>query len=202
MAPTFSPAERDRIDEHLVATARRLFATQGLRRTSLDDLVGPAGIAKSSFYSFHDSKESLYLHVMLASATANRDRLLAAVRRGRGSRSRLRRLLRETVTILDEDPLYRRLLTHPDEMRTVRDRLTAADLAETETQLVAPLAELVEAGQRAGEIVAGEPGVIVGVLRAVLLLPLHADEFGPAYPAVLDLLVDSVTTGLTTGSAR
>ncbi len=40
--------------------------------------------------------------------------------------------------------------------------------------------------------------MLLGVLRAVLLLPLHADQFDPAdYPAVVDLLIDTVAIGLT-----
>ena len=59
MAVAFRPDEKDRIVRVLVETAERLFATQGLKKTSLDELVQPAGIAKGSFYAFFDSKESL-----------------------------------------------------------------------------------------------------------------------------------------------
>ena len=78
MPTPFSAEERARITERLLETGRRLFTTQGLRKTSLDDLVAPAGIAKSSFYAFFDSKEALYLELMLRQAP-ELHRQLAAV---------------------------------------------------------------------------------------------------------------------------
>ncbi|MUM34776.1 helix-turn-helix domain-containing protein, partial [Mycolicibacterium sp. CBMA 361] len=68
MAVAFTPDEKGSIARVLVDTAERLFATQGLKKTSLDELVQPVGIAKGSFYAFFDSKESLYLEVMLRRA--------------------------------------------------------------------------------------------------------------------------------------
>ena len=71
MPPAFSTEERARITRVLMDNGQRLFTTQGLRKTSLDDLVRPAGIAKSSFYSFFDSKEALYLELMMAQVSCS-----------------------------------------------------------------------------------------------------------------------------------
>jgi AcrR family transcriptional regulator len=46
MPPPFSAEDRARITEQLLEAGRSLFTTQGLRKTSLDELVAPAGIAK------------------------------------------------------------------------------------------------------------------------------------------------------------
>jgi AcrR family transcriptional regulator len=63
--PAFTEAERARITQLLLDTATHLFATQGLRKTTLEDLTAPAGIAKTSLYSFFPSKEDLYFEAAL-----------------------------------------------------------------------------------------------------------------------------------------
>ena len=64
MPSAFTERERERIAGKLLESGFRLFTTQGLRKTSLDDLVAPAGIAKSTFYRFFGSKEELYVEQM------------------------------------------------------------------------------------------------------------------------------------------
>lgn len=199
MSPRFSAEERSRIEEQLLATGRELFTSQGLAKTSLDELVRPAGVAKSSFYAFFDSKESLYLALMLRQAPDVRRRVTRPLENeANGARAAIAGFLREVVVLLDADPLYRRLVTHPDELRSVARKLDPRRVAEVQPLVLDPLVAFIERAQRKGELVAADPLVVVGVLRAVLLLPVHRAEFEPAgYDAVLDLLVDAVAAGLT-----
>jgi AcrR family transcriptional regulator len=199
VSPRFSPEERARIAEQLLAAGRELFATQGLAKTSLDELVRPAGIARSSFYAFFDSKEALYLELMLRQAPDVRGRVMGSLEQAGGDvRSAMAGFLRSIVAVLDGDPLYRRLITHPDELRAVARKLDPRQVAGVQPLVIDPLVAFIERSQRAGELVAADPMVVVGALRAVLLLPVHRAEFDPAtYDAILDLLVDAITTGLT-----
>jgi hypothetical protein len=44
---------------------------------------------------------------------------------------------------------------------------------------------------------------VIGLMRVVLLLPLHRDEFAEdVYPVVLDQLIEFVANGLTTAPVR
>lgn len=63
MAQPFSPAQRERILARLMEGARQYAIEPGMRKTSLDMLTAKAGISKSSFYKFFDSKEQLFLMV-------------------------------------------------------------------------------------------------------------------------------------------
>ncbi len=65
MPPAFTAEEKARITALLLETGAKLFTGQGLRKTSLEELMAPTGVAKSSFYVFFDSKEALYLELML-----------------------------------------------------------------------------------------------------------------------------------------
>jgi AcrR family transcriptional regulator len=193
----FTPEERERITGILLAAGYELFTTQGLRRTSLDDLVRPTGIARSSFYAFFESKEALYLELMFRQVPELSRRMAAALGDQEDARATIARYLRETLGVLRDDPLYRRLMTHPEEMEMVTRRLDADRLAAVQDVLVRPLFEFMERAQREKRMVAAPPAVVLGVLQAVLLLPMHERQVGAVYAPALDLLVEVVATGLT-----
>ncbi|GAA1284161.1 TetR/AcrR family transcriptional regulator [Pseudonocardia aurantiaca] len=199
MAVAFTAAERERITELLLETGHRLFTTQGLRKTSLAELVAPAGIAASSFYAFFPAKEALYLELMVRRAPLLAGELATALAQ-RPARAALVAVMRTTVRLLDEDALYRRLLTHPDELAAVGRRMGPDELRRVEPHLMAPLVRFVEEAQARGELVTATPGAVVGVLRSVGLLVLHRAEYGDTYKEVLDLAVESLADGLTAHS--
>ena len=63
MAQPFTSEQRDAIRRQLFESACRHALETGVRKTSLDALTADAGISKSSFYKFFDSKEQLFLAV-------------------------------------------------------------------------------------------------------------------------------------------
>jgi AcrR family transcriptional regulator len=199
MPSAFSASERERITDKLLSTGYDLFTRQGMRKTSLDELVAPAGIAKSTFYQFFDSKESLYLELMLRETAEVKRRVIdGGLLAAPDVREALRRFLHTTLDELAANPLWRRLTTHPEEMAAVARRLDPSRVTSSDNPAVA-LTTYVEEQRRARRLIDAEASVIVGVLQAVLLLPLHADRLGSPddYPKVVDLLIDIVAAGLT-----
>lgn len=198
MPAGFTGTEKERIRGVLLDVGGRLFARQGVRKTSLEELVGPAGVAKSTFYLFFDSKEALYLALMVREAGEVRRRVIdGGLLAGADTRDGLRRFLHATLDEFAANPLWRRLIAHPEEMDAVARKITPGEAAKIPDNPAAALAAFL--ADRAGDLVAADPAVITGVLQAVLLVPLHADRLGdPAhYPQIVDLLVDIVATGLT-----
>ena len=63
MALPFTDEQRESIRERLFESARRRAIDTGVKKTSLEALTADAGISKSSFYKFYDSKEQLFLEV-------------------------------------------------------------------------------------------------------------------------------------------
>lgn len=200
----FTTQERDRINKALLAAGRDLFVRQGLRKTALEELVAPAGIAKSSFYQFFDSKEALYLQLVLDETGQVKAQVIdQALLSTDDTREGLRRFLHATLEVLETNPLWRRLVTHPEEMTAVAARLdpqqiTAMGDADPATALTA----YVTARQRRGDLVGDDPDVAVGVLQSVLLMPFNAAHIAAGnagtYRKTVDLLVDLVASGLTT----
>ncbi|WP_047868715.1 TetR/AcrR family transcriptional regulator [Nocardiopsis sp. RV163] len=200
MPPAFSAQEKERITDLLLESGRALFTTRGLRKTSLEELVAPAGIAKSSFYAFFDSKEALYLELMLRQTAEVRKRVIDdALNSTDDTREGLRRFLRASLDELADNPLYGRLVTHPEEMDAVARKVAPLRAASSPDNPAAALGAFVDARRGTGELVDAHPAAIVGVLQAVLLLPVNADRLAAPehYHQTLDLLIDIVARGLT-----
>lgn len=63
MAQPFTDEQRNAIRCRLLESARRHAIDDGPQKTSLDTLTSEAGISKSSFYKFYETKEQLFLEV-------------------------------------------------------------------------------------------------------------------------------------------
>jgi AcrR family transcriptional regulator len=197
MGAAFTAAEQARITESLVETGEQLFIERGLSKTSLAQLVAPAGIAKASFYSFFASKESLYLEIMIRRAPRIAESM-APLLEQRPDAEGLVALMKAHVEVLETDPWYRRLLTHPEELHAVQGRVGAAELARVTPHVITPILEFVRRGQQAGLVIDSvTPSVLLGVLRSVGLIVMHRDEFGAEYEQVLQTTIEALAAGLT-----
>jgi AcrR family transcriptional regulator len=198
----FTAQERDRISQALLAAGRELFTRQGLRKTALEELVAPAGIVKSTFYQFFDSKEALYLQLMMNEAGEVKAQVIdRALLSTDDTREALLRFLNATMDVLENNPLWRRLVTHPEEMAAVATRLDPERMAAMgDTNPSMALFEYVRERQARGDVVGDDPVVAVGALQAVLLVPLNTRYLADptTYRATFDLVADLVATGLTT----
>lgn len=65
MALPFTDQQRSEIRQRLFESAQRHAISDGVQKTSLDTLTSEAGISKSSFYKFYESKEQLFIEVAM-----------------------------------------------------------------------------------------------------------------------------------------
>lgn len=79
MPRKFTEYERTIIREKLRNAARSHLSQYGIRKTTVDDLTGSAGIAKGSFYQFYESKEQLFLDVIYLFHDQMQDSLLTRI---------------------------------------------------------------------------------------------------------------------------
>lgn len=199
MARAFNQAEQAVIRQKLMAAGRESFARYGLKRTNLEDLTEPAGIAKSTFYKFFDSKEALYVALLEADMPASLNRILSASFAAipdlrQATAAYLRAALRERA----ENPLMARLVQHPQELQLLAQRVPLPELQKIKLNVLDDIRPYLEAGQARGEIVLAEIPVIWGLLQAVTILPLYQELIGPeVYPRVESLLIDLVAYGIT-----
>ncbi|MDR1102792.1 MAG: TetR/AcrR family transcriptional regulator [Tannerella sp.] len=52
------------LKEHIIATTLELFARNGVRKVSMDDIARRAGVSKRTLYEFFDDKETLLVQIL------------------------------------------------------------------------------------------------------------------------------------------
>lgn len=201
MGRAFTTEEKDHIRQRLLEVGRELFVRYGLKKTSIEDLTGPVGIAKSSFYLFFDSKEALYLELMMREGAGVEERVMGASFRSAEDldmRERIARFLHAVLHEIETNELTRRFVTHPEELDLLARHLSPEQIEAKNRGSIQMILPFIQQGQAAGAIIPGDPATIAGAIRAVTLLVLHKDTIGEdAYPDVIALMIDLVARGVT-----
>lgn len=199
MPRAFTAVEKETIHDRLMETGRACFLRYGLKKTTIEDLTGPAGIAKASFYLFFHSKEDLYVELFLREMPAMIDRLLdESFRSTTDTREALIRLMRAIVHEIETNEMSRILLDDPSELQRLADALKYDEILARSAEFFAPILEEIAAAQARGEIVAGDPYQITYCLGLIKLLPVNRDRV-PAelYNAMIGLAPQVIADGLT-----
>ena len=197
MARAFSDDEEAALQIRLAEAGRTLFGQYGLRKTSIGDLAGAAGIANSTFYQFFPSKEALFLYVVAQDRAATQAQVMAQSFEAYADPAEaIAAFLRVTLAAIEANPLARRLLD-PAEFQALAARLTPEQIARQRAASLDPLQPYIEAFQARGLLVAEPPEVVVSAIRSLVFLALHREEIGAeVYPQALDLLIRVVAAGL------
>ncbi|GAB3701405.1 TetR/AcrR family transcriptional regulator [Halorubrum pallidum] len=118
----FSEEDRERIRADLIEAGHDLFARYGFDRTRVSDVTDAAGIGTSTFYQFFDSKEALYLAVLIAERERLFETLEAEVDAAETPREEAETILRTTLGQVRSNPLIRRLFVD-GEIRRIDEQL-------------------------------------------------------------------------------
>jgi AcrR family transcriptional regulator len=199
MARAFTDEEKAHIQRRLLEIGHDLYSRHGIKKTSIDDLTRPLGIARSSFYLFFASKEALYLELLQREGAGIEERVLGASFRSTDNmREGIARFLRAVIHEIESNPLTRRLVTHPEEMELFARAVSPEQIEAKNKASLAIMLPFVQRGQEQGQVIDGDPEVISAAIRAITLLTMHRDDIGEdRYPHVLELLIDLVAKGLT-----
>ena len=189
MPKAFSDGEREAISAALLEHGHRLFASQGLRKTSVEELTAAAGISKGAFYLFFDSKEELFFELLERYEASFKARLLAAIARTElPPQARMAALLEQALAVMQAEPLLSRMRRAEYELllrRLPPERVTThlqSDDAFAESFVAAWAAQ--------GVTLALPPPLVSGCIRALFFVSMHEEEFTPgSYPAVIGELV-------------
>jgi AcrR family transcriptional regulator len=197
MPTPFTEAQRAGVRAALMDAGRRHFAERGLAKTPLTLLTDAAGVAKSTFYAFFDSKESLCLALIADMGPEVEAEVLAPTRDpALAPHQALVEVVRALRRVYADRPLLRRLLTHPDDLRAIAARVGPDEVA-AKARALAPLQAFVGAARDGGRIRADvDPAVAVAALQGILLLELHADRLAPHHEAVVELLTAALAQRL------
>jgi AcrR family transcriptional regulator len=196
MPKPFSASERAAITAALLSHGRRLFAAQGLRKTSVEELAAAAGISKGAFYLFFESKEELFFELLERYEASYKDRLLARIAETTlPPRARMRALLADAVDTWKRDPIFTRFsgAEYEQLLRRLPPARVAAH-AEGDDQFAVVFAA---AWAAQGVVLREPPDLVSGLLRALFFVSMHEAEFAPAaYAQVMETMMEMLADRL------
>lgn len=186
MAQPFTAQQRDAIRIKLLESACRHAIDDGPERTSLDTLTSEAGISKSSFYKFYDSKELLFLEIAARWEQQVLQKAVEALSRSdSGSKERAAAMV---LTCFEE--IHRLGIA-----RFLREDLPqlAAIIPgeEAKAHYLASSRSIFEALCAAGIRFAAPDDVVLSVIQVLYLSILNIQDIGEAFFPALRVLVQS-----------
>jgi len=199
MPRAFTATEKATIRDKVMEAGRSCFLRFGMKKTTLDDLVKPAGIAKASFYLFFKSKEALFLELLIAEVPAMMTRLLEnSFGTTDNTRDALVLLIKGIARDVQENEFARIMLDSPDELQKLAASLDFDDLLQRVGSSYAPLIGKVVEAQGRGEIIPGDPQQILYSMGMIKMLALNRSKMPPElYESMMDFVPEVLANGLT-----
>jgi AcrR family transcriptional regulator len=174
MPRAFTADEATAIRARLMAAGAESFARMGIRRTTVDELARAAGISKGAFYSFFDTKESLFLALLEEHELRAHAEVEAAVRADpqRG----LDTLVDTAMRATQRNPLLPVAMSQEGLglLRAMSEAQREAFLRR-DVRLVDRVLELL---QQAGVQIGVSSTVLVALLRSLVFVGWHRGEIG------------------------
>jgi TetR/AcrR family transcriptional regulator, ethionamide resistance regulator len=195
------PTKGDQRERALLDAARAVFRDKSIGQVTIDELANAAGIARSGFYFYFESKQAL-LAALVDQAIGESDQEMAEWLASDGlDRSALRRGLARALTRWRADGRWlREAFITPDpgpEVLHVRERLMADGCTA--------FSRRIERDARSGLTVGGPPELLARMvieLRTLVLADVYANPEAYDEADLLDTLTDAIlrlTYGITPG---
>lgn len=196
MPKGFTDREKAIIRSGMYEKGRDLFATYGLRKTSVEDLTNAVGISKGAFYLFFESKEQLFFELMEQFRSDFQTMLFRHINATNESpRVRMRKVLAEAVSLWKRNAHFVHLST--DDYEHLLRKLPSELLDLHKKKDTAFAIEFASAWHNAGVDLKHEPRIISALLRALFFVSLHEDDFGSeVYPQVISTHIEMLTQEL------
>ncbi len=198
MARAFGEEEKAAIRKRLLEVGRDLFVRHGLKKTSLEQITSPLAIAKSSFYLFFQTKEDLYLELLMQERTQMEKQVMASSFHSTDNmREALVRFVQVVLHVIESNTLTRRLMTHPEEHALLTRYGSSSLWAANTADAVQKIIPFIEEGQATKRIIGGDPTLMIRALLTVPLVMQHREVIGKSYPAVIETLIKLLARGMT-----
>jgi TetR/AcrR family transcriptional regulator, ethionamide resistance regulator len=185
------PTKGDQREQALLDAARLVFREKPISQVTIDELAGAAGIARSGFYFYFDSKQALLAALTDQSLGESDDEMAEWLASDGLDRGALRRgLARALARWRLEGRWLSEVFIAPDpgpDVQHVRDRLVATGCSL--------FGDRIERDAKAGLTVGGPP-MLLATMVVKLRIVTFADVFANpgAYPedSFLDTLTDAI----------
>ena len=197
MPKPFSTIETEQIRKILIKKGQELFTSVGLRKTTVDDLVKSAGIAKGSFYKFFPSKEILYLEILEDIEINIRSSMNDANLKGKElSKEGIKAFLSDIVTSIDKNPIMLKMFDE-NALELLMRKIPQERIEKHMENDNKWFSGLFKDWQSEGYLSNIEEGVFSALFRSIFILFTQKDAIGKdLFLPTLDLLFDFIAAGI------
>ncbi|RKD95114.1 TetR/AcrR family transcriptional regulator [Halopiger aswanensis] len=195
----FSDEERDRIRTELITSGRELFIQYGLERTRIKDITAEVDIGTSTFYQFFDSKEHLYLEVLLREIERFSADLESAVDDVDDPREQVRITLQQTFDEVESNPIVRNLIIE-GELDALQSQLPDSSYQDVVDQFGEGIFGPVDEWTDGDAFKYEDPRLIEELFEALVFVTrckdLKSESEGVPYDEIRSTLIDVIVDGL------
>ena len=199
MPKAFSEQEKETIRAQLRAGGKILFERQGIKKTSVDELVQAAGISKGAFYFFYESKEELLMEILEGLEADFRTRIFDfSIRPKSNARQLLARLFKDVLLTWEEYPLLKNF--GKAEYEYLARKLPTKRIQAHAQRDEEFLEEFIKRIKQNGITVKVSPQVVSNLMKSLFFVGLHRQDLGTkAYIESMEILSDLVARYITEG---
>jgi len=185
---------------HILRVATEMFARQGYRKTSMDEVAQRAGVAKGTLYTYFATKNELLVAAIALEKREHIGEVMALLDRQRPAAERLRGWLMAVLLMPARMPLTAALLRGDQEMAAMMAELPpelGARIDEDRTEFVGGL---VDEAARPHTWTPGELRDRAAVLAGLAYLSTHLQaehvRSGVSMERYAEILADTLVAGL------
>lgn len=200
MPKAFTEQEKEIIRGQMREKGKTLFERQGIKKTSVDELVQAAGISKGAFYLFYDSKEELFMEILERLETDFRARIFDfSVSPKSNARQLLAKLFKDALMTWDQYPLLKNFgMTDYEYLARKLPPQRVQAHAQRDDEFVK---DFIKRIKREGLAIKAPPRVISNLMKSLFFVSLHREDLGTEnYMESMEILADLVARYIIEGA--
>jgi AcrR family transcriptional regulator len=197
---SFTDEEREIIRRKIIDRGKDCFARYGIKKTGIEDLTEGLGIAKSSFYSFFNSKEYLFLQIFKEEREALKDSILenSFLKYRTEPDKAVRAYLQYVLHIVNNHPVWRKVFIEKEHLELTISRSSEEEIKNISRDNLAMILPFFEEWTAAGLLIDKPARVLAATTQAVLSLThsrneIEKDDFPEVMDTFIDLLANNIS---------
>lgn len=196
---SFTDEEREIIKQKIIDRGKDCFARYGIKKTGIEDLTEGLGIAKSSFYSFFNSKEDLFLQIFKEEREALKDSILknSFLKYRKEPDKAVRAYLQYVLHIVNNHPVWRKVFIEKEQLELTISRSSEEEIKNIRRDNVEIILPFFEEWAEAGLLIDKPARILAETTQAILSLihcinEIEDDDFSEIMDIFIDLLAENI----------
>lgn len=196
---SFTDEEREILRKKIIDMGKDCFARYGVKKTRIEDLTKDLGIAKSSFYSFFNSKEDLFLQIFKEEREALKDSLLenSFLKYRTEPDKAIRAYFHYVLHIANNHPIWRKVFIEKEHVELTISRSSEEEIRKIHRENVEMILPFFEEWADADLLIDKDPRILAETTYGVLSFirfrnEVEEKDFSEIMNIFVDLLAENI----------